>query len=431
MGLLDPLFNHVLSGFGVQQEDPQGALLSEFLRLPQQPAQAPAQQPLPTGHMMPQTQQAAQQARPMAPPEPNLLDRIGAMARGYGTGGIIGGVTDAINLGNSREERAAQQQRNHTIELLVRQGKLDPETAQALAGADPNLRNQYYASAFTTKPPVMHDFEVLDPSTGEKIKVPHQYVNGGWVRAGAGGTAPQASAPDNSSAGGPVSPIMAPPVPPGVNPGKFREEAAKQSAKDLSTIQEKGLGSIDFLKRSARAKEQITSAGDDLFGPLQGTEAWNTFVRAPASALPNILGGGTATENSRRYTDLNAMYKDLSSSFLKARFGSANLSDADRRSAEEMTGGLRSADAKSAKQVLDNLDRESFDNIQKAVQARTLDPRAIPPEIIQRGIEAGVLDPALFGVQPSAPQPKGATPANPGSGGWVDAGGGVMIRAKQ
>jgi hypothetical protein len=430
MGLLDPLFAQVLSGFGVQQEDPQGAMLSEFLRLPQQPAPAPQQPALPTGHMMPQAPaQAPQTARAL--PEPNFLDRVSALARGYGEGGLVGGIADAVNLGDSRGERAQAQQRNHTIDLLVRQGKLDPETAQALAGADPNLRNQYYASAFTTKPPVMHDFEVLDSSTGEKIKVPHQYVNGGWVRAGAGGTAPQASAPDNSSAGGPVSPIMAPPVPPGVNPGKFREEAAKQSAKDLSTIQEKGLGSIDFLKRSARAKEQITSAGDDLFGPLQGTEAWNTFVRAPASALPNILGGGTATENSRRYTDLNAMYKDLSSSFLKARFGSANLSDADRRAAEEMVGGLRSADAKSAKQVLDNLDRESFDNIQKAVQARTLDPRAIPQEIIKRGVEAGVLDPALFGVQPSAPQPKAATPAEPSSGGWVDAGGGVKIRAKQ
>jgi hypothetical protein len=416
MGLLDQFF---YGGMQEQQGDPQGALLSELLKLqqPQQPA-------LPTGHVMPQAQ-----AQP--PPAPNFLDRLSAMSRGYGEGGLVGGIADAVNLGDSRGERAQAQQRNATMEYLVRKGGLSEDDARALMLGDPSVRQAAVAQMFTTKPPVMHDFEVLDQSTGEKIKVPHQYVNGRWVRAGGGGTAPQASPPDNSSAGGPISPIMAPPVPPGVNPGKFREEAAKQSAKDLSTIQEKGLGSIDFLKRSERAKEQITTAGDDLFGPLQGTEAWNTFVRAPASALPNILGGGTATENSRRYTDLNAMYKDLSSSFLKARFGSANLSDADRRAAEEMTGGLRSADAKSAKQVLDNLDRESFDNIQKAVQARTLDPRAIPPEIIQRGIEAGILDPALFGVQPSAPQPKAATPANPGSGGWVDAGGGVKIRAKQ
>jgi hypothetical protein len=149
MGLLDPLFAQVLSGFGVQQEDPQGAMLSEFLRLPQQPAQAPAQPALPTGHMMPQTQQAAPQPRPMAPPEPNLLDRIGAMARGYGTGGIIGGVTDAINLGNSQAERAQAQQRNQTLDYLTA-NKIDPQTAQ-LAITNPELMKSLLGSVVSKR----------------------------------------------------------------------------------------------------------------------------------------------------------------------------------------------------------------------------------------------------------------------------------------
>jgi hypothetical protein len=131
MGLLDPLFAQVLSGFGVQQEDPQGAMLSEFLRLPQQPAPAP-QQPLPTGHMMPQAQQAAPQARPMAPPEPNFLDRLSAMSRGYGEGGLVGGIADAFNLGDSRGERAQAQQRNATYEYLV--PKVGEEAARAAMG---------------------------------------------------------------------------------------------------------------------------------------------------------------------------------------------------------------------------------------------------------------------------------------------------------
>jgi hypothetical protein len=132
MGLLDPLFAQVLSGFGVQQEDPKGAMLSEFLRLPQQPAPAPQQPALPTGHMMPQAQQAAPQARPMAPPEPNFLDRLSAMSRGYGEGGLVGGIADAFNLGDSRGERAQAQQRNATYEYLV--PKVGEEAARAAMG---------------------------------------------------------------------------------------------------------------------------------------------------------------------------------------------------------------------------------------------------------------------------------------------------------
>jgi hypothetical protein len=134
MGLLDPLFNHVLSGFGVQPEDPQGALLSEFLRLPQQPAQAQAQ---PTGHMMPQA--PAQQPQPMAPPAPNFLDRLSAMSRGYGEGGLVGGIADAFNLGDSRGERAQAQQRNATFEYLV--PKVGEEAARAAMG-NPELLKQ-------------------------------------------------------------------------------------------------------------------------------------------------------------------------------------------------------------------------------------------------------------------------------------------------
>jgi hypothetical protein len=151
MGLLDPLFAQVLSGFGVQQEDPQGALLSEFLRLPQQPAQAPAQQPLPTGHMMPQAQQAAPQAQPMAPPAPNFLDRLSAMSRGYGEGGLVGGIADAFNLGDSRGERAQAQQRNASMDFLVNEGHFDRDTANALMSGDPDMRKAVMSGVFKTR----------------------------------------------------------------------------------------------------------------------------------------------------------------------------------------------------------------------------------------------------------------------------------------
>jgi hypothetical protein len=149
MGLLDPLFAQVLSGFGVQQEDPQGAMLSEFLRLPQQAAQAPAQPALPTGHVMPQTQQAAPQARPMEPPAPNFLDRLSTMARGYGEGGLVGGIADAVNLGDSRGERAQTQQRNHTLEYLTA-NQIDPQTAQ-MAISNPELMKSLLGSVVSKR----------------------------------------------------------------------------------------------------------------------------------------------------------------------------------------------------------------------------------------------------------------------------------------
>jgi hypothetical protein len=143
MGLLDPLFNQVLSGFGVQPEDPQGALLSEFLRLPQQPAQAPAQQPaLPTGHVMPQ-------AQAQAPPAPNFLDRLSAMSRGYGEGGLVGGIADAVNLGDSRGERAQAQQRNQTLDYFTA-NQIDPQTAQ-MALSNPELMKSLLGSVVSKR----------------------------------------------------------------------------------------------------------------------------------------------------------------------------------------------------------------------------------------------------------------------------------------
>jgi hypothetical protein len=149
MGLLDPLFAQVLSGFGVQQEDPQGAMLSEFLRLPQQPAPQPQAPALPTGHVMPQTQQAAPQARPMEPPAPNFLDRLSTMARGYGEGGLVGGIADAVNLGDSRGERAQTQQRNHTLEYLTA-NQIDPQTAQ-MAISNPELMKSLLGSVVSKR----------------------------------------------------------------------------------------------------------------------------------------------------------------------------------------------------------------------------------------------------------------------------------------
>jgi hypothetical protein len=134
MGLLDQFF---YGGMQEQQGDPQGALLSELLKLQQlqqQPAPQPQAPALPTGHMMPQA--PAQQPRAMAPPEPNFLDRLSAMSRGYGSGGLVGGIADAVNLGSSQGERAQAQQRNSTFEYL--KPRFGEEAARAAMG-NPDL----------------------------------------------------------------------------------------------------------------------------------------------------------------------------------------------------------------------------------------------------------------------------------------------------
>jgi hypothetical protein len=103
MGLLDPLFAQVLSGFGVQME----------------------------------------------PPAPNFLDRLSTMARGYGEGGLVGGIADAVNLGDSRGERAQTQQRNHTLEYLTA-NQIDPQTAQ-MAISNPELMKSLLGSVVSKR----------------------------------------------------------------------------------------------------------------------------------------------------------------------------------------------------------------------------------------------------------------------------------------
>jgi hypothetical protein len=145
---------------------------------PYGPPSAPM--PMSIGHILPDAPppQPAQQQPPKAPAQ---RYEVPMQQR-------IGDFFTALGGGNVPDRAALAEQRNHTIDLLVRQGKLDPESARALSGADPNLRNQYYASAFTPKTPEVKEFE--DPQTG--IKVPHQYSPGkGWVPVQVGGGAPQ------------------------------------------------------------------------------------------------------------------------------------------------------------------------------------------------------------------------------------------------
>lgn len=362
-----------------------------------QPVVAPAPQPV-----------AVASAQPR---QATLSDRLGGFAEGFRSGGLLGAIAHS---GEGVDRKIATE--NLTIKTLMSKGGLSRDEATAIS-RNPAMFQAALPAMFGPKTAV-HNNRLVNMQTGaviadysdssrqgpeikKVIDANGDEISVVWdptqklhvpVGGAAGGIAP---AP--TMQGGAPSPIAIPPPPPGVNKKDYREAASKETVKQVTEIREKGLGAIDFLKRSDRAKVQIREAGDSLFGPIQGTDTWNTVVRTPFAAIPFDPTG--ANRNAQKFTEISALYKDLSSSFLKARFGSANLSDGDRKAAEDMVGGMRSADAKSAEQVLNNLERESFDTLQKALQARTIDLASVPPDIIKRGLAAKVLDPALVAVR--------------------------------
>jgi hypothetical protein len=308
----------------------------------------------------------------------NMLMAMGAAlmsGKGFGgalESGMMGGQLDKKN-------RAS----NATIRALVAKG-LPPELAEA-AGANPELAKVLISQLFGARTGVTINDRLVDPVTGKLIadysdtskkapstttlenpdgtKTTMEWSPQGWkpISVGPAGAAP-AGAPSGTAAPAPI-----PQAPPGVNVPAYRKEMAESVVNDIGQVREKAKGAIEFLQRAERAKTNNTGAGDDLFGPVQGTEAWNTFVRTPVAAATGDLFD--ANKNSQKFSELKSQYKDLSSSLLKARFGSAQLSNADLAAAEALVGGLASADAKSANQILDNLAEEARDRVRDAVKA--------------------------------------------------------------
>lgn len=151
----------------------------------------------------PSGQQVQSQNVPRAP-EPGFWDRVGALARGYNTGGLIGGLADA--LGPNLERQA--EQGNMTIQALVKQG-VPPEMA-AVAARNPDVMKLMLAQMFNKVAPEFKEIEVKD-RYGRTTKIPVTYnqATRRWEKIdidGSGATAPGASAGDGGLSVAPSAP---------------------------------------------------------------------------------------------------------------------------------------------------------------------------------------------------------------------------------
>lgn len=316
---------------------------------------------------------------------------------------------------------------NSTMSALMSRG-IDRPMAEAVA-RNPSMAQLVLPHVFSAKTQIVNnrlidsrtgrviadlsDFSRQGPeiktveNNGDKVSVTWNALEKRWDRIGPDG---RPMGPDPSPGG-----LSSPPVPPGVNAKAFREAAAKESAKELGNVREKALASVEVLKQTARLKEQIAGAGDDLFGPIQGSAWWNKAVRTPIASIPgvNAVSGSRAADifgnqstgyqgptdaasNQSKFSELQASYGNLVGPMLR-QYGT-NPSNRDLAAVKERVGGIGSADAKAASTIVSNIERESFDHIEKGIRTGSIRPEQIPPEIVAAGIKLGVLDPATFGV---------------------------------
>jgi hypothetical protein len=407
MGLLDQLF---YGGLQEQQGDPQGALLSELLKLqqPQQPA-------LPTGHMMPQTQQAGPQARPMAPPAPNFLDRISAMARGYGEGGLVGGIADAVNLGDSRGERAQAQQRNATYEYLV--PKFGEQAARAAMGNPEILKHMLAPKALD-----MDVAEVYDEQ-GRPQKVVVNKQNGQTVPIGSPGVAK-------------VDPIEM--------LGRrehFKEDAdaRKADTKRMAELKEAADGArqqMDSVRNLSIARDGVGYEGG--FATGLRTQLGKALPDAP-SWMPVGMPFVPSQEEAGRAESVEALSEDVRLGFVQKTKGA--VSDSEMRIFGTATPGMQMTD-KGAKTIMEGMKAAAARTVERAKFAEAWRRErgslegsdeawdsyvARNPIIMPDGRGGFTVNEANIGnwrnfmgggEQAQAPQVQGATPANPGSGGW-------------
>ena len=371
MALLDSLFNQ-------QDYDPSQLGLLRMLRsLPQlqvdnaKGAQfAPDQSMLPptaapTQMMIPQQQQPQQ--APMA--QPSFWDRIGsgindnsAMLMGLGAGIAQGGIGRGLQLGGqfslldqaskdrAFKSQAARQSMLATYQALKARG-LDDQTAIA-AASNPTILSTLMPQLFGPKgAPTLTD----DPTTGQKLQYDIQTQTWKPLQIDGGSGEPVPQSQDGR--------LRIPPVPIGGDPKRHREKSTELAAKELDESRIKAEASAELISRIDRAKAKIAGADPNIFGPVRGSDVYQNYIRAPGAAI----GIPSDVRLQKQTSEIGSMYADLMSTFLKARFGSQQLSDRDLKAAQAIVGGLTVSDPKTAIKILENLTPEAFDRIKDAM----------------------------------------------------------------
>jgi hypothetical protein len=254
------------------------------------------------------------------------------------------------------------------------------------------------------------------------------------------------------------SPYAVAAPPPGVNPIEFRKQQAAKTAEEMSSAREKAIGAIDTLRRVQELRGLLDKPLEkphenrggwkfQTYGDVVGP--WAKPVPAPASggipgqivsAVTNLPGQALAavrnaqgqfddriaSANSAR-DQIDTALTGLQSARVKELFGSQNLSDADREAAAKTVGTINATNAEALKKQMESAERDSFNNISRAIAAGTINPDAVPANVVKRGIDLGIFDGSQFrgfkgvkgpaaAAQPAATQPA-AQPAAPAAGG--------------
>jgi hypothetical protein len=378
-----------------QYSQPMGAMAQAPQISPQVPT--PAQQAAPVMQSAPTAE-----AQPNAPPifggDSSILSRIG------NPDGLISRLT-----GNDSRSMAirAQNQTAAAKFYALRDAGYTPR--EAMVGAlDPEAFKTMSPQAFGGESPPTKEF--VDPATG--IKHQAEYKDGHWTvinPTGMGG--PQQS---NSK-----SPLVAGAIPAGVDPEAYRKAEAGRISEEQKNMREQGIGALSFIPDALRVRDKILARGDGVIGPYSGSENYNDYVRKPLSVI---------NENKQKeletYNELQADFKRLSASNLKAQFG-ARISNVEIGLNGQTFGSLSTANKETSAKILGERIQGAYENLQKNIDAGLIDPANIPKDIITKGNELGFLK---SGPQAAAPAPQSfpdpavaALKQNPGLAAQFDA----------
>lgn len=293
----------------------------------------------------------------------------GGLGRGLETGAKFG-LMDQQQQARTQAARLQQTQLQNNYTFLRNRG-YDDATAKTIA-LNPDLMKQIATDLVPTgaAPPTTE----IELPNGLKQKAQWDRQSRQWVPI----NLDQTTAPNaQQQQATPDLMTPAPPPPAGVNVPEYMKKQADKIVENQQEARTKADGAMEFLGRSQQLRKMLDSASPDIFG-FWGNSTPARTIRQAGSGLFE-----KDAQNSRQSDELKAMFGDLSSSLLKARFGSANLSDADRKAAEALVGGLDATDPKSAVKILENLEKQELAKVQDAVKRGLISPQQAAPFLQQ------------------------------------------------
>lgn len=231
--LIDSLFKDVVRPPSVDANSPGEMVRAQLAG--QMPGQAPAPRPIAGAPVAPVARSplpapmgaGVSSAAPAASPAPAplRLNPLGSLARGYQSGGLIGGIANMFDepallerqqQEKARAEQQALAQQNQTVQFLVTSKGMDP-TQAALVARNPALLQKYLAPSDPNadlnrrkteaeiaklereakggdpaKAPNVQTF--FDEKTGREVK--RQWNGSEWVQVGGAKAAGENNAPD-------------------------------------------------------------------------------------------------------------------------------------------------------------------------------------------------------------------------------------------